>query len=215
MTSRTLLAVILFGAIGIGRVEAQPLSDPLGEAIRAANAACGAAHFPLDVQTADCLNDGGRLAWLRFLPAGLPYYDELATERARIAAGVDAKQITLDQAKAQMAAAREAFLPHVKVMWQREQADAYAKEMAEDRRRLRRERWAAAARALARSSASSDDAPLDPGRAFRDSAQAMQPVPLPTPQPPSSFDPGYVRPPPEHGCIGQVPVSGPGFDPCP
>lgn len=46
--------------------------------------------------------------------------------------------------------------------------------------------------------------------------QPMAPVAMPEPSPPS-LDLGdiYSHPAPEHGCVGQVPVSGPGFNPCP
>lgn len=49
-----------------------------------------------------------------------------------------------------------------------------------------------------------------------DAVQPMLPAPMPQPSPPSpDLGDVYSRPEPAHGCVGQVPVSGPGFNPCP
>src|ERR1700752_3915255 len=54
-----------------------------------------------------------------------------------------------------------------------------------------------------------------PEEGARASERAVSAPPAaPGPNPLSGY-PSYVQPPLPHGCVGQVPVSGPGFNPCP
>ncbi|HEY5239195.1 MAG TPA: hypothetical protein VIJ62_12500 [Rhizomicrobium sp.] len=46
-------------------------------------------------------------------------------------------------------------------------------------------------------------------------SQSFTPPPPPSPPNDSGLSGMYTRPPVPHGCVGQVPVSGPGFNPCP
>jgi hypothetical protein len=225
---RLFLAAILFGSISVGRAGAAPLLQSQDPGFIAN---CAKMHGPSQSAVAACVDAGERALVAQFVPAELPYYDELAARRTQIAAALDDGRITLGEAKAEMgsawgtfnsrtqniAAASNAavikqygYTPEQMRAFNAAEAAAGASEAAEDQRIQREERRTAGLRALgdglSAAGASMQSAAEADGRA----AQSIQPPPLPAVPPSVTFDPGYSRkPPPTVVCAGQVMISGP------